>query len=131
MMGQLGDNVHYISLNFGDSPNRNLTFLGWMDNQTVAYSGYTGGGSHKVTILDIFTREYVTWYEVLGSIHNPNFKYIPVSTHYPIFTTIPLSKTNLSKEEGNFFNALDIENYPTLNLQPDTRYSINFEDWLP
>ncbi len=130
LMSSSGDNPHHISPNFGDSPNRNLTFVGWMGDQTVAYSGYTGGGSYQVTILDISTGEYVTWYEVTGRMHKPNAKYVPVSLHYPELITKALPKTNLAIDKMNYFNALDIKKYPKLDL-PLGRYSIEFEGWLP
>lgn len=110
-----------------------LNFLGWQNDQTIAYSGYSGGGHNLAVMLDVNTGEALAVGTIHGSFYQPSRNYVPGYDGIDLWGWV--SAVVLSTDINDFGNnTLSDPNIHYLSLgQEQYQYTFNshFEDWLP
>jgi hypothetical protein len=108
-----------------------LSFLGWLDGNTLAVSDYTGDGFYRYSLVDISNGSLLTQAQVRGPAWPPNSTYLPVVEEtggfYRLFvlTRSPQAEPYLSISGANLFARGFPPDYIALNL------NVLFKDWLP
>jgi hypothetical protein len=138
IMDRTGNNSH--PLNLDEAYGRWVEFFGWIDDQTLVYKAYAGGGHHYTAMLDVNSGIPISWAVVhIGGGYKPGLNYIGTNTGMLFdgnISAAAISRTMLYTDtnsiEAPFLECLSFpcqqypQDEPTL-LVGNSR----FEDWLP
>jgi len=119
-MDKYGLNAHQVLS--GGFQYRNLTFQHWMDDNTLIFTEYIGGGQSAAHIIDIAAGVFLAHLSIdVGRTFGPSVEFVPVVSCFPILCNIsiisrsqsshrfPVEKVIISEQAGDFI----------------------FKDWLP
>jgi hypothetical protein len=108
-----------------------LSFLGWLDGNTLAVSDYTGDGFYRYSLVDISNGSLLTQAQVRGPAWPPNSAYLPVAEEtggsYRLFvlTRSPQAESYASISGANLF----ARGFPPDYIAPNL--NVLYKDWLP
>lgn len=132
IMDRDGRNIHPIDQDGA----KFLGIPGWMDNQTVVYTGWSGGGHVYVGARNISSGESVTWGFIHGGFFEPTADYIPAydgMDYWSAVSAAVVSKEAIERDRG-------IEGGPFMrwlgltmpeNGMWERPFNSHFVDWLP
>ena len=115
---------------------RYLHFSGWMDNETLVFEGYTGGGNWYVFLLDITTNEQLAWalihaakvetvdqtFVLTNSGADQDFNYSAA-----IISRDKISSNLPERFDGPF---LDFLSFSRNGIALKNEFNSRFEDWI-
>jgi len=138
IMDHHGDDSHPINLD--QAYGRYMDFIDWMDEQTLVYEAYAGGGHHYTAMLDVSIGEPISWAVVhIGGGYQPGLDYIGTNTGMTFdgyISAMAVSKTMVNPDTifdgGPFsFCVSKFCNGNPPDKPPLLESSSRFEDWLP
>jgi Tol biopolymer transport system component len=116
-------------VNPGETASRDLEFVGWMDDQTLVYESYHGGGSRSVRVLDIYTGENLAEAGTNGYFHHPTANYFVGTNSWSGGYTLVVSRWRQPTEHSVTFRPYVIYGPP---YEFGVEYPASeFQDWLP
>jgi hypothetical protein len=128
-------------LNLDQAYGRYVDFIAWMDDQTLVYKSYAGGGHHYTAMLNVGSGEPISWAGVqIGGGYQPGLNYIGTNTGMTSggnTGAVAVSQTMVYSDTvfdggpfmlcvSKFFCNANPPDKPPL-LDSNSR----FEDWLP
>lgn len=138
IMDGTGNNSH--PLNLDQAYGRYLHFIDWMDERTLVYEYYAGGGHHHTVMLDVDSGEPISWAGVqVGGGYQPGLTYIGTNTGMTSggnISAVAVSKTMVYSDTifdgGPFLLCVSKSCYGSPPDNPPLLDSNSrFEDWLP
>lgn len=126
LMDKNGLNVHPV--NPGETASRDLEFVGWMDDRTLVYESYTGGGSNHARVLDIYTGENLAEAWTHGYFHHPNTNYFVGTCWCPGDIAFVVSRRRQRAEHFGMFGPYVVSSPPYDFGFEYPEYA--FQDWL-
>jgi hypothetical protein len=138
IMDRTGSDSH--PLNLDEATGRWVEFIDWIDEQTLVYKAYAGGGHHYTAMLDVDTGVPISWAVVhIGGGYQPGLSYIGtnVGMNFNVnISAVAVSKTMLNRDTnfdgGPFLLCLSqfCHGNPP-DKPPLLESNSRFEDWLP
>jgi hypothetical protein len=134
----MGNDGH--PLNLDQAYGRYLDFIAWLDDQTLVYKAYAGGGHHYTTMLDVDSGEPISWAGVqIGGGYQPGLNYIGTNTGMTFdgyISAVAVSKTMVNPDTifdgGPFMFCVSKFCHGNPPDKPPLLDSNSrFEDWLP
>lgn len=134
IMDRDGQNIHPVAPS--EATAKWLNIPGWMDNQTVVYTGWSGGGYVYTDARNIFSGASVAWGSVSGQFFEPTADYIPAYDGMGYWSNV--SAAVVSKEAIE--RDLGLEGGPFIrwlgwtfleNGMVERAFYSHFVDWLP
>lgn len=127
-----GTDLH--SLNVEDSL-LNPIFSYWLDDHTVLYENYSGGGHVQVTALNSQTGEFEQIAMAHGLVSPPKDGYIPVLysfnlDDYHLFL-ISRKFPSRGEEEGSYLMSGRFVSFSAIDDSPNTDTMTSFQGWQP
>jgi hypothetical protein len=108
-----------------------LSFLGWLDGNTVALSDYAGGGFYNYSIMDSANNSLLAQVQVHGPAWPPNPIYLPIAEEYGgSYQLLVLSRFAQANPYSTLLGPNNFSRgFPKEYIAPDM--STIFKDWLP
>jgi hypothetical protein len=108
-----------------------LSFLGWLDGNTVAISDYAGGGFYNYSLMDIANNSLLARVQVHGPAWRPNPIYLPAAEEYGgPYQLMVLSRFAQANPYSTLLGPNDnSRGFPKEYIAPDM--NTIFKDWLP
>jgi hypothetical protein len=137
-MDRTGSDSH--PLNLDEAYGRWVEFIDWIDEQTLVYKAYAGGGSHYTAMLDVDTGVPISWAFVhIGGGYQPGLNFIGtnVGMNFNVnISAVAVSKTMVNRDTnfdgGPFLLCLSQFCHGNPQEKPPLLDSNSrFEGWIP